>query len=237
MKKPADRQQIDAEIQQIIELRHPDPHRVLGIHPEGDGVVVRTFRPDAAAIHVLPDFGGRIAMEHRKGGVFEARINGRDQVFSYLIEVEYPGGKVFTLRDPYSFTPTLGELDLYYAGEGRHEKLWERMGAHLHPPPRGGRACPSRCGRPRRPACPWWATSTAGMAACTPCGAWAPRASGSCSSPRWARALATSSRSAPTMAARRCSRRTRSPSAPRCPRPPRPWCMICTASRGRTSSG
>jgi len=131
VKKPADRQQIDAEIQLITELRHPEPHRVLGIHPDGDGVVVRAFRPDAAAIHVVPDFGGRIAMEHRKGGVFEARLNGRDQVFSYLLEVEYPGGKVFTLRDPYSFTPTLGELDLYYAGEGRHEKLWDRMGSHL----------------------------------------------------------------------------------------------------------
>ncbi|KFE70234.1 1,4-alpha-glucan branching protein GlgB [Hyalangium minutum] len=131
MKKPADRQQIDAEIQLVTELRHPEPHRVLGIHPDGDGVVIRAFRPDAAAIHVIPDFGGRISMEHRKGGVFEARLNGRDQVFNYLIEVEYPGGKVFTLRDPYSYTPTLGELDLYYAGEGRHEKLWDRMGAHL----------------------------------------------------------------------------------------------------------
>jgi 1,4-alpha-glucan branching enzyme len=131
VKKPADRQQIDAEIQLITELRHPEPHRVLGIHPDGDGVVIRAFRPDAATIHVIPDFGGRIPMEHRKGGVFEARLNGRDQVFSYLIEVEYPGGKVFTLRDPYSFTPTIGELDLYYAGEGRHEKLWDRMGAHL----------------------------------------------------------------------------------------------------------
>ncbi|MDY7231512.1 1,4-alpha-glucan branching protein GlgB [Hyalangium rubrum] len=131
MRKPADKHQIDAEIQQIIELRHSDPHHILGIHPDGDGVVVRAFRPDATAIHVIPDFGGRIAMTHRKGGVFEARLNGKDQTFNYLLEVEYPGNKVFTLRDPYSFLPTLGEMDLYYAGEGRHERLWERMGVHL----------------------------------------------------------------------------------------------------------
>ena len=26
---------------------------------------------------------------------------------------------------------TLGELDLHLLGEGRHERLWERLGAHL----------------------------------------------------------------------------------------------------------
>jgi 1,4-alpha-glucan branching enzyme len=58
-------------------------------------------------------------------------VNGKEQPFTYLLEVEYPGKKVFKLRDPYSFLPTLGEMDLYYAGEGKHERLWERMGAHL----------------------------------------------------------------------------------------------------------
>jgi 1,4-alpha-glucan branching enzyme len=130
VKKPAERQQIDTEIQALLELRHSEPHHLLGIHPDGDGIVVRAYRPDATVIHVVPDFGGRVPMTHRRDGVFEARLNGRDKVFNYLLEVEYPGNKSFTLRDPYSFLPTLGELDLYYAGQGRHEKLWERMGAH-----------------------------------------------------------------------------------------------------------
>ena len=124
MKKPTDRQQIDAELQQIVELRHGEPHRVLGIHPDGDGVVVRTYRPDAVSIHVLPEFGGRIPMTQRQNGVFEARINGRQDTFNYQVEVEYPGKKTFTLRDPYSFLPTLGDMDLYYAGEGRHCLLY-----------------------------------------------------------------------------------------------------------------
>ncbi len=131
MRNPADRQQVDAELQRIVELRHPEPHSILGVHQDGDAMVVRAFRPDAVSIHVLPEFGGRIPMQHRLGGVFEARLNGRSETFSYLLEVEYPGKKVFTLRDPYSFLPTLGEMDLYFAGEGRHERLWERMGAHL----------------------------------------------------------------------------------------------------------
>ncbi len=131
MRNPADRQHVDAELKRIVELRHPEPHSILGIHPDGDAVVVRAFRPDAVSIHVLPEAGGRIPMEHRLGGVFEARIPGRTDAFAYRLEVEYPGKRVFTLRDPYSYLPTLGEMDLYFAGEGRHERLWERMGAHL----------------------------------------------------------------------------------------------------------
>ena len=34
------------------------------------------------------------------------------------------------LDDPYRFLPTLGELDLYLAGEGRHEELYAKLGAH-----------------------------------------------------------------------------------------------------------
>ena len=131
MRSPSDRSHIDAELQRLVELRHSEPHSVLGIHPDGSGVVVRAFRPDAVSIHVLPDFGGRIPMQHRLGGVFEARLNNREGTFDYTLEVEYPGKRVFKLKDPYSFLPTLGEMDLYFAGEGRHERLWERMGAHL----------------------------------------------------------------------------------------------------------
>jgi 1,4-alpha-glucan branching enzyme len=121
---------MDAELDRITSLRHHQPHSVLGIHQEGEAVVIRTYRPDALKIEVVPDFGGRIPMAHKKGGVFEARLNGKKDVFSYLLEVTYPGNQTFTLRDPYSFLPTIGDMDLYFAGEGRHERLWERMGAH-----------------------------------------------------------------------------------------------------------
>jgi 1,4-alpha-glucan branching enzyme len=35
------------------------------------------------------------------------------------------------MRDPYSFLPTLGELDIHLVMEGRHEQLYERLGAHV----------------------------------------------------------------------------------------------------------
>ncbi|MFL5309586.1 MAG: 1,4-alpha-glucan branching enzyme, partial [Myxococcales bacterium] len=130
MRRPAALAKVDEQIRRLLDLSHPDPHSVLGMHPDGDGVVVRTFRPDAERVTVLPDFGGRVPAVHRRGGVFEARLNNRHDLFGYLIEVRYAGGATFTLRDPYSFPPTLGELDSHLAAEGRHERLWERLGAH-----------------------------------------------------------------------------------------------------------
>jgi 1,4-alpha-glucan branching enzyme len=47
-----------------------------------------------------------------------------------VIEVSYPDGNSVTIHDPYSFPPTLGPLDLHLAAEGRHEELYERLGAH-----------------------------------------------------------------------------------------------------------
>ena len=130
MRRPTDLKAVEPQIQQVLELRHPDPHSVLGIHPDGAGVVIRVYRPDAQNVTVIPDFGGEIPARPRAGGIFEARLNGRDQVFGYLVRVEYRGGASFTFRDPYSFTPTFGELDSHLVAEGRHERIWERLGAH-----------------------------------------------------------------------------------------------------------
>ena len=93
-------------------------------------------------------------------------------------------------------------------GEGRHEELYERLGAHVHRASTASRAPRSRSGRRRRGRSASSATSTPGTGACTRCARWARRASGSCSCPASAPARATSTRScAPTASC--CSRPTR----------------------------
>ncbi len=61
---------------------------------------------------------------------FEGTIPGAQLPLDYELEVRYPAGDTYRLRDPYSFPPTLGELDIHLAAEGRHEELYERLGAH-----------------------------------------------------------------------------------------------------------
>ena len=63
--------------------------------------------------------------------MFEGEIPGATLPLRYELEVEYAPGESYTLRDPYSFPPTLGEIDLYLAGEGRHEELYEKLGSHV----------------------------------------------------------------------------------------------------------
>ncbi|MDH4346990.1 MAG: 1,4-alpha-glucan branching protein GlgB, partial [Thermoleophilia bacterium] len=105
-----------------------NPHATLGAHVTRRGVVVRAYRPDASAVRVLP-FGVELA-QARSSGLFEGVVEDATLPLAYELEVEYPDGSRFRLRDPYSFLPTLGELDLHLAGEGRHEGLYERLGAH-----------------------------------------------------------------------------------------------------------
>jgi 1,4-alpha-glucan branching enzyme len=106
-----------------------DPHAILGAHEADGGVVVRAYRPDAEAVRVQP--AGVAAELKDPAGLWEALLPGETLPLEYELEVAYPDGNTFTLRDPYAFLPTLGDLDVHLAMEGRHEHLYERLGAHV----------------------------------------------------------------------------------------------------------
>jgi 1,4-alpha-glucan branching enzyme len=119
------------EIELLVEGRLADPHHLLGAHPRDGGVVVRAWRPTARAVVVRPESAPAVELELRHpAGLFEGFVPDADAPLRYELDVSYPDGKTFTMRDPYAFAPTLGELDLHLAGEGRHEELYERLGAH-----------------------------------------------------------------------------------------------------------
>jgi len=116
-----------------------NPHGVLGAHEAEDGVVVRAFRPEAVGVRIRlsnsllqgESATGIEAELKDPAGLWEALLPQASLPLEYELEVEYADGNTFTLRDPYSFLPTLGELDLHLAMEGRHEHLYERLGAHV----------------------------------------------------------------------------------------------------------
>jgi 1,4-alpha-glucan branching enzyme len=120
-----------SDIDQLVLGRLADPHSVLGAHRSNGGVVVRAFRPTAASVLVRAGTQVVEAEQVHPGGVFEAAVEGAELPLDYELEVAYPDGNTFRLRDPYAFLPTLGELDVHLAGEGRHEDLYEKLGAHV----------------------------------------------------------------------------------------------------------
>jgi 1,4-alpha-glucan branching enzyme len=122
---------VTSEVDLLVEGRLADPHHLLGVHPRDGGVVVRAWRPEAATVVARPENAEPVELELRHpAGLFEGFVPDVDAPLSYELEVSYPDGNTFTLRDPYAFAPTLGELDLHLAGEGRHERIYERLGAH-----------------------------------------------------------------------------------------------------------
>jgi 1,4-alpha-glucan branching enzyme len=117
------------ELAAIADGRHPQPHSVLGQHElPGGGWVIRARRPLAQTVTAIRANGTRIPLRHLQHGIWQGHARGRHQ--PYTLEAHYESGTVWLTEDPYSFEPTLGEVDLYLFGEGRHEKLWEALGAH-----------------------------------------------------------------------------------------------------------
>ena len=107
--------------------RHPQPHSWLGQHPVGDGWVIRTIRPLASAVNAIQADGIRIALAHVADGLWQGFASGQRQ--PYTLETLYHNGPSWTVEDPYSFSPSVGDLDLYLFAEGRHEQLWRMLGA------------------------------------------------------------------------------------------------------------
>jgi 1,4-alpha-glucan branching enzyme len=112
-----------------------NPHEVLGQHllnlPDVTDplTVIRALRPLATEVVAVLSTGARVELAHLGYGIWQgvSTIGLHD----YEIEAHYEGGPAWVSDDPYRYRSTLGELDLHLLGEGRHERLWDVLGAHV----------------------------------------------------------------------------------------------------------
>ena len=118
-------------IASLVGGAHPQPHDALGQHPVDGGFVIRAVRPLAAAVVAIRADGSRVPLEHVADGLWQGFAPTPGQ--AYVLETDYDGGPSWTADDPYRFVPSVGEIDLYLWGEGRHEQLWHVLGAHFRP--------------------------------------------------------------------------------------------------------
>jgi 1,4-alpha-glucan branching enzyme len=116
-----------ATLEAVAHRMHHDPHSVLGAHPAQGAITVRTLRPLAKAVTVLA-VDDRFPMIHECEGIWVAVLPFAEMP-DYRLEVIYQSASM--VDEPYRFLPTLGEVDLHLIGEGRHEQLWNVLGAHV----------------------------------------------------------------------------------------------------------
>jgi 1,4-alpha-glucan branching enzyme len=124
-------------MESLLQASNRTPHHLLGMHPLGDGggVVVRALLPHAVTVEALPAVEKNrptIKLERvQKSAFFEGVSKEADRVYPYELVVTDHAGNVQRMRDPYSFLPTLGEMDLYLFGQGKENRIFDKLGAHL----------------------------------------------------------------------------------------------------------
>jgi 1,4-alpha-glucan branching enzyme len=119
-----DRQTVDKLLNGVL----TDPHSVLGAHPHPNGTVVRTLRPNADEVYLVHGENIYRLDKVHDAGLFSGLVP--EAPGDYRLRVRY-GDDTHVVDDPYRWLPTLGEIDLHLIGEGRHERLWDALGAHL----------------------------------------------------------------------------------------------------------
>jgi len=119
-------------IRALVQGDHGDPFSILGPHPDpAGGWQVRCLLPDARSLSIIDRESGTELAEARRihdAGFWLARLDGAPR--PYRLRIDFGAGGV-EMEDAYRFPPWLGELDRHLFAEGSHQRLWERMGAHV----------------------------------------------------------------------------------------------------------
>lgn len=119
-----------AEIAALVAGSHGDPFARLGVH-QADGVfVARAVIPGAHEVSAFSLDGQALGkLEPRGGeGFFEGQLALKRQT-PLRYQARNAQGE-WSLIDPYSFGPVMGPMDDYYAAQGTHLRLYDKLGAH-----------------------------------------------------------------------------------------------------------
>jgi len=120
---------------------HDDPFSVLGPHKLDACWCIRALQPGVDTIDVIsPDRNATVLASMSRiddAGLFEVVIpieKNRHKTtasnLDYRLRLSTDDHN-WTIHDPYSYSPFLGELDEHLIAEGSHLSLWEALGAHI----------------------------------------------------------------------------------------------------------
>jgi len=107
---------------------------VLGPHRADDGktVVIRARHPAAESIAIRLTGSGSLTPMRRlrgDGTLFEAKLPATE-IPDYRLQLAFAGGHVVEVDDAYRYGRVLTDFDLHLFGEGTHNRIFEKLGAH-----------------------------------------------------------------------------------------------------------
>ena len=120
-------------LQALIAGEMGAPRSVLGWHQDGGEVSIRTFCPWAVEVALLNEASGeRINMERtHPEGLYVAALDANWAGTAYQFEARDETGRVESYGDPYIYPPLLTDYDIYLFGQGKHQSIYEKLGAHI----------------------------------------------------------------------------------------------------------
>ena len=122
------------EMEAIINGDHGNPFAVLGIHKDKGSkeVFIRTYQPHAKSVELINEKGDSLGFFTKldERGFFQINLGPREN-FKYKLKLENDLNQFYELHDPYSFSPVLGDIDVYLLAEGNHLDMYKKLGAHV----------------------------------------------------------------------------------------------------------
>ena len=119
----------EADLSRLRHCNHHNPHGFYGWHPTETGSVIRTRQIGAQKVELLIA-DKPTEMSPIGDDIFAIELSATE-AFDYRLRVTWPGQEPQVTADPYAFLPTLGDMDIYLISEGRHERLWDVLGANI----------------------------------------------------------------------------------------------------------
>jgi len=113
----------------LLDGSHADPFSLLGPHEGPAGTFARAILHGAEEAAAFSLKGGGLGkMTRVDGPLFEGKLRGRPKPVKYRCR---GNGAEWWVTDPYSFGPVLGPMDDFLIAEGKHFRLFDKMGAHV----------------------------------------------------------------------------------------------------------
>ncbi|HXV27692.1 MAG TPA: 1,4-alpha-glucan branching protein GlgB [bacterium] len=122
------------EIDRLIRFEEDEPFEILGPHfvKSESCLIIRAFLPRAEEAWIkMPGRPNPVrSMEKiHPNGLFRAVVEDESEIFPYVVGFRDQTGYTQETEDPYAFSPSITDYDLFLVGEGSHFKSYEKFGA------------------------------------------------------------------------------------------------------------